>query len=865
MADYTPMIQQYLTVKAEYQDAFLFFRLGDFYEMFFDDAIKASQELEITLTSRGGGSEERIPMCGVPYHAAANYIEQLISKGYKVAICEQTEDPKQAKGVVRREVVQLITPGTVMEGKGLTDKENNYIASITTFDDQTYGFAYNDISTGESSVTLLSANFEEVLNELAVLSAKEVVVASSFDGELQKKMRDRDVLAISFEDNSSIDMNFSHLVTELNQDKLKQTVARLFNYLYRSQKRSLDHLQPVTTYQIHQYMKIDYYSKRNLELTETIRSKGKKGSLLWLLDETMTAMGGRMLKTWIDRPLIAREQIEHRQTIVDVLINHYFERQELREKLKEVYDLERLAGRVAFGNVNARDLMQLKRSLMQVPFLKQILQAMENEKMNKIAELLDPCERVSDLLEQAIVDNPPLSLKEGNMIRDGYNHQLDQYRDASRNGKTWIAQLEREEREKTGIRSLKVGYNRIFGYYIEVTRANLHLLTEGQYERKQTLSNAERFITPDLKEKEALILQAEEKCGELEYELFTEIREIVKEQIPRLQALAKAVSELDVLQCFAQVSEERRYVRPEFSTERRVRVKDSRHPVVEKVLNAQEYVPNDCLMDNEREILLITGPNMSGKSTYMRQIALTAILAQIGCYVPAAEAVLPIFDQVFTRIGAADDLISGQSTFMVEMLEANNAITNATQNSLILFDEIGRGTSTYDGMALAQAIIEYIHTRIGAKTLFSTHYHELTVLDKELLKLKNIHVSAIEDNGRVVFLHKINEGSADKSYGIHVAQLAELPKELISRANEILTALEQPDGQTVPVQAAVIKERQEQPAQLSFFDDPKEPKKQEITSKEKRVIEKMKELDILDLTPLQAINTLYELQKKLKG
>ncbi|MBY0144307.1 DNA mismatch repair protein MutS [Neobacillus niacini] len=864
MAGYTPMIQQYLTIKADYQDAFLFFRLGDFYEMFFDDAIKASQELEITLTSREGGSEDRIPMCGVPYHSAPNYIEQLISKGYKVAICEQMEDAKLTKGMVRREVVQLITPGTVMEGKSLSDKENNYIASVSWFDDGTFGFAYTDLSTGESKVTQLSSNFDEVLNELSVLSSKEVVVANDFDGEWQKKMRERDVLAISYEDNSSVEMNFSHLLDNLNQEKLKQSAARLFHYLYRSQKRSLDHLQPVTTYQIHQYMKIDYYSKRNLELTETIRSKGKKGSLLWLLDETMTAMGGRTLKTWIDRPLITRREIEQRQTIVEVLMNNYFERQELREKLTEVYDLERLAGRVAFGNVNARDLVQLKRSLMQIPYLKQILFGMNHEEVNKIAESLDPCEEVTDLLERAIVENPPLSLKEGNIIRDEYNEQLDQYRYASKNGKTWIAQLEREEREKTGIKSLKIGYNRVFGYYIEVTRANLHLLTEGQYERKQTLSNAERFITPELKEKEELILQAEEKIGELEYELFAEIREIVKEHIPRLQAAAKAVSELDVLQCFAQVSEERRYVKPKFSSEGKVVLKEGRHPVVEKVLNAQEYVANDCFMDSEREVLLITGPNMSGKSTYMRQIALTAILAQIGCYVPADEAVLPIFDQVFTRIGAADDLISGQSTFMVEMLEARNALANATQNSLILFDEIGRGTSTYDGMALAQAIIEYIHKHIGAKTLFSTHYHELTVLEDELEKLKNIHVSAIEHNGKLVFLHKIKNGPTDKSYGIHVAQLAELPKELINRANEILSALEKPDIQAVAVKSTV-KEIKEQPAQLSFFDEPKEQKKQELSTKEKKVIDKMKEIDLLDITPLQAINLLYELQKKLKS
>jgi DNA mismatch repair protein MutS len=861
MAAYTPMIQQYLTIKADYQDAFLFFRLGDFYEMFFDDAIKASQELEITLTSREGGSEDRIPMCGVPYHSAANYIEQLISKGYKVAICEQMEDPRQVKGMVKREVVQLITPGTVMDGKGLSDKENNYIASVSAFDDGTFGLAYTDISTGESRVTLMPGTFDDVLNELSVIGSKEVVVASSFDAELQRKMRERDVLAISYEDNSSIEMNVAQLVDGLEQEKLKLTAARLLNYLYRSQKRSLDHLQAVTSYQIHQFMKMDYYSKRNLELTETIRSKGKKGSLLWLLDETMTAMGGRMLKTWVDRPLIDQQEIEHRQAIVEVLLGSFFERQELREKLKEVYDLERLAGRVAFGNVNARDLVQLKYSLMQVPFLKQILSSIQNDSLEQMAQQLDPCEEVTDLLEQAIVDNPPISLKEGNIIRDGYHEQLDQYRDASRNGKTWIAQLEREEREKTGIKSMKVGYNRVFGYYIEVTRANLHLLEEGRYERKQTLTNAERFITPELKEKEALILQAEEKCGELEYELFTEIREMVKEYIPRLQALAQTVSELDVLQCFAKVSEDRRYVKPQFSTERRVMLKDGRHPVVEKVLNAQEYVPNDCYMDQEREVLLITGPNMSGKSTYMRQIALTAILAQIGCYVPATEAVLPIFDQVFTRIGAADDLISGQSTFMVEMLEARNAIANATKNSLILFDEIGRGTSTYDGMALAQAIIEYIHNRIGAKTLFSTHYHELTVLEDELAHLKNIHVSAIEHQGKVVFLHKIKEGPADKSYGIHVAQLAELPAELIQRANEILTALEKSDETVV---LPVVKTTEQQ-AQLSFFDEqPAESRKHEPTAKEKKVLEKIKDLDILDMTPLQAMNLLYELHKKLK-
>ncbi|ESU32947.1 DNA mismatch repair protein MutS [Bacillus sp. 17376] len=885
MATYTPMIKQYLQVKADYQDAFLFFRLGDFYEMFFEDALKASQELEITLTSREGGGEERIPMCGVPYHSAPNYIEQLINKGYKVAICEQTEDPKTAKGVVKREVVQLITPGTVMEGRGLLEKENNFIATVSVFPGDTYGFACSDLSTGESRVTLVNGSVEELINELSISGAKEVVIESSLSPEIQKKLKERSILALSIEDNTDLNENFSELFADLENEQLKNTASRLFNYLYRTQKRSLDHLQKVSVYKVQQYMKIDYFSKRNLELTETIRSTAKKGTLLWLLDETMTAMGGRMLKQWINRPLIDKAEISRRQELVQLFVGQFFERQELREKLKEVYDLERLAGRVAFGNLNPRDLMQLKRSLLQVPSLKHILESLSHEEAALMADRLDPCEEAADLLEQAIVDNPPLSVKEGNIIRDGYNHQLDQYRDASRNGKTWIAMLERDEREKTGIRSLKVGYNRVFGYYIEVTKANLHLLQEGQYERKQTLSNAERFITPELKEKEDLILAAEEKSVELEYQLFTGIRETIKEYIPRLQKLARALSELDVLLGFAELSEQRQYVKPVFSAERKIVLKDGRHPVVEKVMDAQEYVPNDCYMDNEREVLLITGPNMSGKSTYMRQVALTAIMAQIGCFVPATEAVMPIFDQVFTRIGAADDLVSGQSTFMVEMLEAKNAITNATKDSLILFDEIGRGTSTYDGMALAQAMIEYIHDKISAKTLFSTHYHEMTSLESELQKLKNVHVSAVEQNGKVVFLHKIREGAADKSYGIHVAQLAELPADLIERAAEILHILEQTDTpvslgsesqKSLDSVRETLQHEQDKQAilqaaetaaasQLSFFDEEPEKKKSSSASKkEKQVLDQLNGLEILDMTPLQAMNILYELQKKLR-
>jgi len=855
MKQYTPMIQQYLQVKAEYQDAFLFFRLGDFYEMFFDDAVKASKELEITLTSRDGGGDERIPMCGVPYHSAPHYIEQLIDRGYKVAICEQTEDPKQAKGVVKREVVQLITPGTLMEGKHLHDKENNYIATFSSFKDS-FGLSYADLSTGETKTTFAN-HFDDVLNELSSLQVKEIVVSSIIEEAFLLKIKERLNVTISNEDEIQILELFQPLLAKINNENLQTTTARLFNYLYKTQKRSLDHLQPVELYQLQHYMKIDFFSKRNLELTETIRTKGKKGSLLWLLDETMTAMGGRLLKQWIDRPLINKHEIEQRLRMVETFIHHYFERQEIRELLKQVYDLERLSGRVAFGNVNARDLVQLKKSLQQIPYLKAIIRKLNSDEAQKLSEKLDPCMEVADLLEQSLLEQPPISVKEGNMIKDGYNEQLDQYRDASRNGKSWIAQLERDERERTGIKSLKVGYNRIFGYYIEVTRANLHLLKDDRYERKQTLANAERFITPELKEKEALILQAEEKIVDLEYDLFQQIREFVKSYIPRLQSLARTVSEIDVLQSFATVSEERHYVKPEFSDNRSLMIKEGRHPVVEKVMNRQSYVPNGCDMNEERELLLITGPNMSGKSTYMRQIALTAILAQIGCFVPAEEATLPIFDQIFTRIGAADDLISGQSTFMVEMLEAKNAITNATKDSLILFDEIGRGTSTYDGMSLAQAMIEYIHHRIGAKTLFSTHYHELTILENELTKLKNVHVSAIEQNGKVVFLHKVKEGAADESYGIHVAELAELPRELIERAKEILLAFEKKD-KPLNVQT------QQAGTQLSFFDVPVE-EKSTVSSKEKQVIHVLENLNLLEMTPLQALNQLYELQKKLKG
>ncbi|MEI4802768.1 DNA mismatch repair protein MutS [Bacillus sp. FJAT-51639] len=886
MAQYTPMMQQYLKIKADYQDAFLFFRLGDFYEMFFEDAVKAAHELEITLTSRDGGGSERIPMCGVPYHAAKNYIEQLIEKGYKVAVCEQVEDPKTAKGVVRREVVQLITPGTMMEGRTIDEKENNFLAALAQFEDGSYALACNDLTTGQNTVTLLTGTLEDVLLEVYATGAKEIVVSSTFSKEELDKLLATLKMTVSYEEETKIPESLMHLVQNVTQTKLLAAVGRLFNYVLRTQKRSLDHLQPVEIYYTNQFMKIDVHSKRNLELTETIRTKEKTGSLLWLLDKTKTAMGGRMLKQWMERPLIQKEKIEERLEMVETFVNDYFLREDLKEKLKEVYDLERLAGKVSYGSVNARDLLQLKRSLLQVPAILEAVSLLDNSYAARLIQGADPCESLAALLERSIQENPPLSIKDGDIIKDGYSEKLDQYRYVSKNGKTWIAELEKRERDITGIKSLKIGYNRIFGYYIEVTKANLSALPEGRYERKQTLANAERFITDELKEKETLILEAEEKIVQLEYDLFTALREEVKVFIPKLQQLAKIISELDVLQSFATVSEEEQFVKPTLTGKREIFIKDGRHPVVEKVLNGKLYVPNDCIMPENMDVFLITGPNMSGKSTYMRQLALITVMAQIGCFVPAAEAVLPVFDQIFTRIGAADDLISGQSTFMVEMLEAKNAIANASERSLILFDEIGRGTSTYDGMALAQAIIEHIHDQIGAKTLFSTHYHELTVLEESLDNLKNVHVSAIEENGKVVFLHKIQEGAADKSYGIHVAQLAELPDSLIARAKEVLAQLEGQEEVIIPkrtemkvseeiVQEPVVvkeeldalPEEVEEESQLSFFTAEQRVKKENkpaLDSKETAVLTQIKKIDLLDMTPLEALNELYRLQKKLK-
>lgn len=851
------MMIQYLKIKADHKDAFLFFRLGDFYEMFNDDAIKASRELEITLTKRDSGKKEPIPMCGVPYHAAENYIKILVSKGYKVAICEQVEDPKTAKGVVKREVVQLITPGTVMESNMLNEGENNYIASLSHFQDGSYVIVYNDLSTGENRVALITDGWDAVIHELYNQPVKEIVISSNLPEDLQGQLRERLNVTLSYQDEVNFNAEYRGLCENLNDERLMKAFSRLLNYIQHTQKRSLDHLQQAEIIELKQYLSLDMFSKRNLELSETILKKGKHGSLLWVLDKTVTSMGSRMLKKWLERPLLNKNRIEERLDIVEGFYRSFIERDTIRETLKSVYDLERLAGRIAFGNVNARDLIQLKLSLEKIPELKETLDSFDKAQMKKLAEGLIYPEQIVGLLNASLVEEPPISIKDGSIIKDGYNERLDTYRNASRNGKKWIAALEQKEKQETKIKSLKIGYNRVFGYYIEVTKANLHLLPEGRYERKQTLTNAERYITPELKEKEQLILEAEEKSVELEYQLFIEIREQIKEHIPQLQHLADIVSQVDVLQAFATVSEINNYKRPNF-VENKLEIKNGRHPVIEEVMRDGTFVPNDVSLDNSKNILLITGPNMSGKSTYMRQLALTVIMGQIGCFVPCDEADLILFDQIFTRIGAADDLVSGQSTFMVEMLEANHAIANATDKSLILLDEIGRGTSTYDGMALAQAIVEYIHNNIRAKTLFSTHYHELTALEDSLPNLKNIHVRAEEYEGNVVFLHQIKDGAADESYGIHVAKLAELPEALIERASSILQQLEsneKPEPTTEKMESG----------QISFFVEEAKPnKKEKIADSYEFVIKDLKDLNLFEMTPLEAMNALYKLQKNVK-
>lgn len=849
-SEFTPMMQQYIECKENYPDAIVFFRIGDFYEMFFEDAYIASRELEIALTGKDAGYKERVPMCGIPFHAYSGYAEKLISKGYKVAIVEQVEDPSQAKGLVKRDVVKIITPGTITEA-GLNEKENNFLAAIYETDAR-YTLAYADVSTGQMYLTTIEDE-EALANEILSLHAKEVICLSSLKLKILNTLHDNYQIVISRCDDTSLIDDYKYLIEGLNLEKFKDDIpciSILINYISKTQRHNLYHLQPIKFYSSNQVLHLDPFSKRNLELTETLRQNQKSGSLLWLLDKCQTAMGSRKLHTWIDRPLIDRNGIIKRHNYVEALINNYVAKEEIKESLKTVYDLERIIGRISVGNANAKDLVQLRRSLANIPNFKKNVMALGTDDAISFANGIDTHEKLYDLLDKALVDDPPLQIKEGGMIKPLYNKDLDELKEISGSSKDWILKFEAQERERTGIKTMHVGYNRVFGYYIEVSKGALQNLTDSDhYERKQTLANAERFITPELKKYEQIVVGSTEKIQKLEYDLFIEIRDVCQGFTKSLQQLADKISTIDCLLAFAEVSVKYNYVRPEMSLKREVNIVEGRHPVIETFLK-DEYVKNDVII-NSYNTILITGPNMSGKSTYMRMLALIVIMAQIGCFVPAKSATLMIFDAIFTRIGASDDLISGQSTFMVEMLEANFAIKNATKDSLILFDELGRGTSTYDGMALAQAIIEYVHEKIGCVMLFSTHYHELVLLDKTLKHLKNVHVDAKESKGGVVFLHKVLDGGADKSYGINVASLAGLPRSLIERSKKILETLEE-NNSTSGVNLDLF----------NFDAYEEEPQNQE-EEKAYNLKHALEILDIDSLTPREALDWLYKEKNKL--
>ena len=835
----SPMMQQYLDIKDKYNDTIIFFRLGDFYEMFFEDAVICSRELELALTGRNAGLEERVPMCGIPYHSYIGYLNKLIDKGYKVAICEQLTDPKDSKGMVDRDVIQVITKGTRIDNI-LNEKDNSYIGNIYDFE-YCYGISYADITTGYFYALILEHDQNKLIKEIVNRNILEVIVNDKIDREIISILRDNyQILVTITNDICELD-SYNYLYKNIQDIRLITTIKHLLQYIIETKKGDVSHLQEVEVIDIHKYLTFDVHTKKNLELTETIRLGEKTYSLLWLLDKTKTAMGSRLLKTNIENPLTDVNEINKRYDIIETLLTEFILKEELTRNLNEVYDLERLAGRISYGNLNARDLLQLKNSLKVLPDIKRILEEI------KYPKTIDTLDDVYDLLEKSINEDAPITVKEGGLIKDGYSPELDELKSISSGSKDFILKMEQDERERTGIKNLKVGFNKVFGYYIEVSKGNIPLIKEEYgYDRKQTLANCERFITPLLKEKENIILGAEEKIVNLEYKLFMEIRDYVKEFIGKIQQVSKVIAEVDMMTSLATVSEENNYVRPVITEERNICIKDGRHPVVEKVSKAT-YVPNDVIMGSGIDILLITGPNMAGKSTYMRQLAITVIMAQIGSFVPAKSCTIPIFDKIFTRIGASDDLVSGESTFMVEMKEANYAIQEATPNSLILFDELGRGTATYDGMSLAQAILEYIHDKIKAKTLFSTHYHELTSLSADLSNLRNVHVSAIEEDGKITFLHKIKSGAVDKSYGIHVASLAKLPHSLIERANEILSIYENKNNKKQSfVQTSLFLDANEKETETNYLE------------------EKIKEINPLEMTPIEALNFLYELKNSIK-
>ncbi|WP_079909075.1 DNA mismatch repair protein MutS [Paenibacillus sp. 32352] len=923
MAKYTPMIEQYLSVKAEVQDAFLFFRLGDFYEMFFEDAVNASRELEITLTGREGGAEERIPMCGIPYHSADNYIARLIEKGYKVAICEQVEDPSQAKGVVKREIVRIVTPGTVMDSRLLGESSNNYMVSVTETGHGMYGFAACDISTGELFVTRLEGTLSLVADEMNVYHPSELLGTPELLERLKEHMSASagQSLVITPRPGSKVhngiqlsDFFAAEELSALHREG-QACVEQLMLYLTETQKRSLVHIKHIRVYEPNQYMIMDPFTRRNLELVETVRDRTKKGTLLWLLDKTITAMGGRLLRRWIEKPLMSESAIQERLEAVDRLYHQLIVRDELKQALKEVYDLERLVARISYGSANARDLLALKSSLQQVPRLKQVCEMSGSETLTKLTSRMDPCQDVMSWIEEAIAEEPPVSVRDGGMIKPGYHAYLDQLREASTNGKRWIAELEKQERERTGVKSLKIGYNKVFGYYIEVTKANLSSLEEGRYERKQTLANAERFVTPELKEKEGLILEAQEKMVDLEYELFMQLRDKLSAHITRLQQLAELIATVDVYQSLAAVSAANRYTRPQIGEFYELQIQEGRHPVVEAVMQDGVFISNDTkLSTDEGHMLLITGPNMAGKSTYMRQVAIICLMAQIGCFVPAESAKVPILDRIFTRIGAADDLIGGQSTFMVEMMDIQVMTEKATDKSLVIIDELGRGTSTGEGMSIAQAVIEYLHDRIGCKTLVSTHFHELAHLEDTLKGLRNCCMAVKESGRQVTFLRKLIPGAASTSYGIYCAQIAGLPNGIIDRSYELLHAFEaradlvqghaqaaaamedardkapvtqgdsdhsshepaaaqesqgvgeKADSSVIPALTPSEQVKETSYVQLSLFQEAQpvsDKSKKKTDPRMEQVAEQLKTTDLMNMTPMMAMNFLYELKRQL--
>ena len=837
----SPMMKEYMVLKDKYEDCIVFYRLGDFYEMFFEDAITASRELELTLTGKSAGLDERVPMCGIPHHAYSNYIDALIEKGYKVAIAEQLEDPKTTKGTVKRDVIQVVTRGTRLDNS-LDSKNNNYIANIYDFG-YCKGISYTDISTGEFYAELLEKDNDEIIREIVKRGFRELIVNDAIDRELINTLRVNYGILISITKDLYENDDYKYIYENIEDIRLITTIKHLLNYIIDAKKGDLHHLKQCEIIKRSNTLIFDNNTKKNLELVETIRSGDRRYSLLWLLDKNKTAMGSRYLKKQIENPLTDRNEIERRYNFVEKISTEFIIRDDLRTILDEVYDLERLSSRISYGNLNARDMLQLKRSLKALPKIKELLEELKYDKQ------IDTLDEVTSLLEKTINEDPPISIKEGSIIKDGYNEELDELRSISSGSKDFILNIEQTEKEKTGIKTLKVGFNKVFGYYIEVSKGQKHLVKEEYgYERRQTLANCERYITKELKEKENIILGAEEKINNLEYKLFMDIREIIKRYISKIQEISNIISEIDMLQAFSVVSDENKFIRPQLTKEKELELIECRHPVVEKVMK-DKYVSNDIIMNKNTNILLITGPNMAGKSTYMRQCAITVIMAQIGCFVPCKSAKMPIFDKIFTRIGASDDLVSGESTFMVEMKEANYAISEATENSLILFDELGRGTATYDGMSLAQAILEYIHDKIKAKTMFSTHYHELTALEKDLKNLKNVHVSAQEEEGKITFLHKVKNGAIDKSYGINVASLAKLPKDLIKRSEEILDIYEHKN-----IKKQVF-------TQTSLFENSEE--EVEKIEQENEIEEKIKEINPLEMTPIEALSFLYDLKKTI--